>query len=39
MLYELREKVISLFADYSAVVFEGKHTSIYRKGLEILASK
>ena len=39
MLYESREKIISLFADYSMIVFETKHTSIYGKGLKILTSK
>ena len=39
MLYESQEKVFNLFADYSTIVSEVKHTSIYGKGIKILNHK
>ena len=39
MLYESYKKVFNLFDDYSTILSEAKHRSIYGKGLEILSLK
>ena len=39
MFYKLREKVINLFNDYSAIVSKAKYKATHGEGLKILIHK